>query len=359
MYYRPIAAEPNIGTSSGAQVLLLHVIDVATRFALAKVVDSRNERDLCKGFEEVWIGLFGPPQYLVMDEETGVHSSRYTADWAECLQIQLKFKAPRQEAWIIERHNELLRQQLHRMETQLQTEGRTVRFGQTLNQALFAKNSLLTYNGHTPYQAVLGRQPVLLPSFDTPNPQDVDQQRLREIAVEAIVQEHSRSRIQRALRHHTRPPLEWKELEPGSSVDIWFEPANKETSGWRGPAKVVSLQPDEGNVTVRWQGRTLDRRPQEVRKHVIFSCFYAGLPSHDLWTTVRQWSEQVDTMIIVGIVATSKGWGYTSSSLKPQGRVFLAILRLLATALGMPPHFAVRVGCGQQTSPYLKEYSPM
>ncbi len=38
--------------------------------------------------------------------------------------------------------------------------------------------------------------------------------------------------------------------------------------GWRGPAEIISVNTDDGNFSVRIEGRTLIRRPQEVRLYV-------------------------------------------------------------------------------------------
>ena len=76
--------------------------------------------------------------------------------------------------------------------------------------------------------------------------------------------------MDRADRHNTRPAVERQEYKVGDLVDLWYEPLNKDTSGWRGPGKVHSLQPNEGVVTVRYQGRSLDRRAQEVRPHIPY-----------------------------------------------------------------------------------------
>eukprot|EP00971_Amphidinium_carterae_P017164 338706-Amphidinium_carterae.1 len=67
--------------------------------------------------------IHGAPQALVVDSETAM-SSQYTAEWAEYQNIQLHVKPPHAEAWIIERHNGLLRAALHRTEAQVIDEGR-------------------------------------------------------------------------------------------------------------------------------------------------------------------------------------------------------------------------------------------
>eukprot|EP00971_Amphidinium_carterae_P015242 300681-Amphidinium_carterae.1 len=70
--------------------------------------------------------------------------------------------------------------------------------------------------------------------------------RMREIATISIIEENSRQRLARAMRHQTRPSAEELDYRVGELVDIWFPPSNKEVSGWKGPAKVLSVQHAEG-----------------------------------------------------------------------------------------------------------------
>ncbi len=99
---------------------------------------------------------------LVLDEETGMRGQA-TMDWASTNGINMRFKAPRQKAWIVERHNEILRQALHATESQLKSEGIKVPFEQVLAIVTFMHNALIVINGATPYNAVIGRQAIVLP----------------------------------------------------------------------------------------------------------------------------------------------------------------------------------------------------
>eukprot|EP00971_Amphidinium_carterae_P351093 6491908-Amphidinium_carterae.1 len=352
LYYRPIAADL---AQADEQFTILHAIDVASRFSMAQICPTRSERDLCSCFDSMWIAYFGPPNYLIIDEETGFHASRYAADWAQRQHMQLKFKAPRQEAAIIERHNQILRQQLHVIETQLQQEGQMVPLQQTLSQALFAKNSLTTHQGLSPYNAVMGIQPPLLPPIELEGEHTLTPSRLREVAIESIVQESQRARMQRALRHRTRKPIEMKNLSVGMPVDIWYEPTNKETGGWRGPATVASIQESEGNITVRYQGRTLDRRAQEVREHIIYHVFFAA-PHQETWEALCRHINTVNNHILVGHILVDIGWQLTSATANAQGATLHALLTRIASMLGFASPFAVRISIGQTSATPLPEY---
>ena len=53
-------------------------------------------------------------------------------------------------------------------------------------------------------------------------------------------------------------------------VDIWRAPSNKDLSGWRGPAVVTYVNHDQGNVAVRWQGRSMVCQFPGIRRHMFF-----------------------------------------------------------------------------------------
>ena len=139
-----------------------------------------------------------------------------------------------------------------------------------LNIAIFMKNALITSNGHAPYQAVFGRQPAMLPSLKSgytgpvhdnmarPETNVRHQSRLREIAAQSITEAPSEVKLERAYRHKSIPAGELRGYQTGGLVDMRFPASNKDTPGFRGPVKIVSVQQDEGNATVRCQGRSLD-----------------------------------------------------------------------------------------------------
>ena len=59
-------------------------------------------------------------------------------------------------------------------------------------------------------------------------------------------------------------------------VDYYRAPPYKDHTGWRGPAKICSLyDSDSGIIFVRYQGRVLSCRPQDLRPHVVAFVFLA------------------------------------------------------------------------------------
>ena len=94
-------------------------------------------------------------------------------------------------------------------------------FPRILGDAVLALNSLTSINGCSPYTAVLGRMPTLLPADDcimsdgVPDISSRHTYRLREIAVQAIAEGTAKERMRRALNTQTRPAGEELEYKIG------------------------------------------------------------------------------------------------------------------------------------------------
>ena len=102
--------------------------------------------------------------------------------------------------------------------------------------------------------AVLGYQPGILPDIDQGGAwQDDDTindgmsrhaHRLRELAIQRIVEVTARERAQRALRSNTRQSSMTSQLHVGDNVEFFRAPSNKEMAGWCGPATIVHIEED-------------------------------------------------------------------------------------------------------------------
>ena len=55
---------------------------------------------------------------------------------------------------------------MHKTQTQLAAEGIVIKFSHVLADAVYSKNALLTIGEGTPYIALLGRVPPLLPQIE-------------------------------------------------------------------------------------------------------------------------------------------------------------------------------------------------
>ena len=182
----------------------------------------------------------------------------------------------------MERHNALLRDMLHKVGDQVNQDGLGIPDRIVLAECLFAKNCMISIHGVSPYQGLFGKQPAVLNAFEPASHTALDDNadgtegvsrhihRLRAAAVSTIVQGTAMDRLKLADRSKTRMAGELLDLQVGDSVDFWRDPANKDTSGWRGPADVVDLgEMSEGNISVRWQGRVFSCAPRLVRRALV------------------------------------------------------------------------------------------
>ena len=128
-------------------------------------------------------------------------------------------------------------------------EGIVIPFAQILSEAIFCGNALLSIRGSTPYNAVYGRVPHILPGIDQiaePNSSQEpmpglirDTNRLREVSVQAIVEGSASARLGRAMNTRTTMAAQHLNLGVGDEVDFYQDQTNKDTSGWFGPAIVA------------------------------------------------------------------------------------------------------------------------
>ena len=135
--------------------------------------------------------------------------------------IQLITRAPSQHARYIERRGALLKDTLHRIDEGLVKEGlMMIPFPHRLSEGTFGGNATLSINRCTPYNAVYGRVPHLLPDINAP-PDDGEalpgvmrgSHRLREIAIASIVEGSAKARIQRAANTKTLPAAQLKDFK--------------------------------------------------------------------------------------------------------------------------------------------------
>ena len=230
-------------------------------------------------------------QVLVFDGETGLNDEESTT-YFQLRGITKRTSAPGQHTRIVDRKIQVLRDTLHKLAMQLRDEGLMVPFPRIVAEATFALNSLSSLNGMSPYAAVLGRVPALLPSDDViMSDQDGDSTsrhtyRLREIAVQAIAEGTARERMKRALNTKTQASGTEHEYQLGQTVDWYRPPAQKDASGWRGPGTVIDLSRlEHGRIGIRTStDQIITCRLQDVRHSLsLWSeelASYFGLPDH-------------------------------------------------------------------------------
>ena len=172
---------------------------------------------------------------------------------------------------------------LHKLNSQLTHENIKIAKDLLVAECSYVQTAMISINGESPYQAVLGRFPQLLLEVEHVNQaatqDDIGQlpgtsrhiTRMREIAIQCIVGSTAKSRLQIAARTKTRVPGEAQEYTVGQQVEIWRAPSSKDLVGWRGPCEITNLNNlEDGVIDIRWQGRTMAVRPQDCRPASMF-----------------------------------------------------------------------------------------
>eukprot|EP00971_Amphidinium_carterae_P023726 468002-Amphidinium_carterae.1 len=145
---------------------VLHVIDEATRFTQARFLEATDDTSTMSALLDIWIRPFGPPSILRSDQESGLKS-----DWIGTQLgrhgINRILLPERMHASVVERHHAVLRDVYCKIRAQLESEGVVSDNNMVLAESCFAKNCLTQIAGHTPYEAVLGKAPPMMPcSFE-------------------------------------------------------------------------------------------------------------------------------------------------------------------------------------------------
>ena len=332
---------------------VLHIVDEATRWSAVQVLKSRSEEDLCDGFNNGWIKIWGPPRVLIIDQESGF-AYDYGQVFCERLGIDRKLRGKDQHAHLVERHHEILRQHAHRLKIQCDREGLRITEEQIVNESCFAKNALLTIGRTTPYKSVVGETPNLLQEFEAPtvsqreDPDHLRRARVREISLATMIEVTAGERIKRSLDSQSRPAGETFDYKNGDLVDVYRKPLNKDISGWRGPAKVVDASPEslhDGVIHTRWGGRVLINRLQDVRRHVAFYLlFYSAFGLE--WRPLVNFTAAIGrTTLLVGWVFAETGWTISRGA-QVHPRLYAHILLVASMCLGLHDCVGARFGSG-------------
>ena len=254
------------------------------------IIEDKSESTLLDCIHTIWIAVFGPMEELYFDGEGGL-GTQSAKDHLKRLGVTIKIRAPEQHAQYAERHGALLRLVMHLTEEQCKREGLRITARCLLAQSLFVCNAMQSTGNATPYNAVLGRQPAILPPLADPTAVDgagdsTDgrrEARIREIAVSSMTQASAMARINRATKAKTSSDTR-NLYKPGDMVDYRRKNISdgKDVSPWRGPVPVTKVTPADGNLTLKLaNGREHPYRFQDVRHTllVMHTFFTGGLSS--------------------------------------------------------------------------------
>eukprot|EP00435_Cladocopium_sp_Y103_P051132 s594_g15.t1 len=290
--------------------VVLHCIDSCTRWTSVSLLPNREPSSIIDGFANCWVRLFGPPTCILSDQEGGLITD-LVGDWMDRRGIQVNFRARGQHCGLVERHNEILRRQLHLLEDQSTAEGFAVSFATVLAEAVFAKNAMFQLGNATPYEAIFGRHPPLMATVSEETGEGVsdrDAYTIRRLAISSMIQATADTKTRIAEASKTRRSGELLDLKLGDLVEFYRKPMNKDTVGWHGPAEVVNLTSlQDGLLHVKWQGRIIAVRVQDVRTAMIYLTFLMR-PSGPIRTFKAEVESQTSGAVRLGWMRQGQNW---------------------------------------------------
>ena len=248
------------------------MVDEATRYKIAVATNSRESQELQQKPLEHWMRYFGPPASLVMDQEAPLLSHETAAEF-ERLNIERKPKgttagpagSQHTGTGLVERHVGVMKLTMLKLKAELDRQGIICETDDIAMEPAMAHNSTLNYGGVTPAMAVFGILPRGFYNEESSGIMSVagalqtdlgtfeKAVRMREISLSAVQQAIVEDRTARARRTR-RHRLNTAELVAGTS-EADFNREVRGDVGWRGPAHLLRLDPDEGVAIIQYQGR--------------------------------------------------------------------------------------------------------
>jgi len=359
---------------------VFNIVDRCTRWGEAYVVEvtrdtgGKSTADCIEALD-TWISRHGPMGKLICDGESGIARAHMTQEFLRRKGVKFEPRAKDQHARVAERRGALLRDCIHRIDAQLEAEGISyIPFKQRLNEGAFSLNALLSINGSTPFNAVYGRSPKILPDINCPDAtheHDVPMpglirhtNRLREIAVQSIIDGTAKARLGRALSTRTLPAGEREGYRVGEEVDIYKIGGNKDVSGWSGPADIVDLtRMSRGVIVVRHNNQVKDVKVGDVRRHLAFLSFAAArsdtVTGACSWSRVRQLIEDMDTgrFHTLGSILSGTSWHTTKDMAQLRQRYFLPLFSFGQNSLRLSNIRTIKCGKGTGVTGKLVGYS--
>ena len=332
------------------RLIICHMVCRCIRWHVGDFIPDKLAKSIIHVIDQRWVRQFGPMRELIVDGETSLGTDEALQFFNRHGIVRVP-KAPSQHAHIIERRGAVLREQWHRSKSQMQEEGLNVDNDLLLSECIMAGNCLVAVGGTTPYNALFGRQPGILPELPAlAGHGGRDAQRVREIAVQQMVEGTARAKVQRAMRTATRPTAEDKDFKVGDSVEFYRPPSSKDTPGWNGPARVTdTTDQSRGNIGIKWQGRLMICRIQDLRHELAMWCMIAHAdehPSGGAWDFLRHFVEQMppSQQMTLGLVHSGV-WALSADTMRYL-QVFHAAVHYADVGLQLRGTTAVRLGRG-------------
>ena len=308
-------------------------------------------------------------KYLIVDGERGIVIAAETKEFCKQKGITIRERAPGMHGRCIERRGAMLRDGIHRGKTQCETEGITVTFERLLSEFVFAGNAFVSVNGATPYNALYGRTPNMLPGIEILNadgefvsPTDRDIGRVREIAIQKIVEGTAIEKMKIAMETRTLPAGELMSLQVGDEVDYYRPPSTKDVSGWRGPARVTAIdEMHHGIIKIKDKGAVMSCKCGDMRPHLqqwVFQTKFAD--SHGFgpgdsiataWHFITRYLESAPAPSLLRLGYSFPNSGQTTSDTRQHPMLSSACFYFVENGMHRTNVFQIRLSKGVQVLP--------
>eukprot|EP00435_Cladocopium_sp_Y103_P060618 s677_g22.t1 len=140
------------------------------------------------------------------------------------------------------------------------------------------------------------------------------------------------------------------ELKLGDLVEFFRKPFNEDLSGWHGPAEVVNLTSlQDGILRVKWQGRVIAVRVQDVRAAMMCATFRMQL-SGPLRVFKAELENQTGNVLRLGWMRQGQNWVECQAN-RAHSNLLAAGLYLSAVCMNLQGVISFRCGVGAQNLP--------
>ncbi len=248
--------------------IILHMIDEFSRLSIAKYVSDKKLESVANTLMNSWICVFGTPKQVIHDRGGEFNNSKLNS-----LMGLLGIKVLNTAAYspfsngIVERHNVVIKATLTKMNHEYHMSGWGENQAETaLAHAIFAKNSMLSIQGYSPLMRACGCNVKLMPRLEDEQIVVNDkwvQQRVNEIVNvrQSFLKAENDVRIKSAIqRQANQIPLD---IQVGEEV-MYYRDGPRDTKGWRGPARVVSVE--NKTFTLKHDSQFIAAHGRDIRK---------------------------------------------------------------------------------------------